>query len=216
MPAAIPLISTGISAIGGAISSRNRAKQQKQQQAQFTPLIQGQTALAGQAAQQGRQLFGFGGQQLGAAAGYYNTLLNGNRAAMTQAVQPEIAGITDVYRGAERSLERSGVQGAARDVAQGDLARDRAGRIAGLVGGVRPMAAGALGQMGQFGIQAGQQGTQQAGNMLANLMSGITGAQQQGLEAQKYGDEQNRSMWGNIGKLIVDSYGAYRNRGASA
>ncbi len=213
MPAAIPLIATGISVVGGAIGKKKDSNRQQAQQAQTQVPLAGMQQAGQTAFGQGQQLYGFGMPRLNQAASYYSTLLNGNRAAMTQAIQPEIAGITDTYRGAERSLERSGVRGAQRDVAQAELARSRAGQIGGLLGGVRPMAAQALGQLGQFGVSQGQQGIGSAGTIYGNMLSGLTGQRQIGLEERKYGDEQSGALWGNIGKLITDGYGAWKNRG---
>lgn len=185
MAAAIPLVATGVSMIGGAIGGKKTGPAD---------------AAAMQASQQGQTLFNFGMPRLNQAAGYYSGLLTGSRSQMTQAVQPEITATTDIYRGAERNLERSGVRGAQRDVAKAELGREQAGRIAGLVGGVRPMAAQQLAGLGGVGIQ----GAQGMGSLYANLL-------QQQQAAKEYNDKQSGALWGNIGKLLVGSYGAYKD-----
>lgn len=109
-------------------------------------------------AAQGAQQYGFGTPVLGQATGYYQRLLSGNRAETTAAVAPEASAISDVYAGAQRGLARS-APGPLRDVATADLNRERAGKIAGLVAGVRPGAASALTQIGEGAIGRGMGGT---------------------------------------------------------
>jgi hypothetical protein len=124
---------------------------------------------------------------------------------MTQAVQPEITATTDLYRGAERNLERSGVRGAQRDTLKADLGREQAGRIAGLIGGVRPMAAQSL--AGIAGQALGQ------GHGQAGLYGQLMGQAQQ---TRAYNDAQSQALWNNIGKLMTGIYGAYQARGTGA
>lgn len=182
MAAAIPLISTGIGVVGGMFGKK------KAQQGMQAPLI-GQQQLASQTAALGTPL-------MGRAASYYDTLLRGSRSDLAMATAPERAAVTDVYRGAERNLERSGVRGANRDVAKAELGREQASRIAGLTTGVRPGAAAALNQIGQFN-------TGQAGSLYGQILHGQR-------QDRAYNDEQSKGMWSNIGQLLVGGYGAYK------
>lgn len=193
MAAAIPLIGTGISAVMGA---RNQKKQ--------GDALKAQQAMAQQQAANGQQLFNVGMPALNQSANYYSRLLNGSRSGMTAALAPEIGATTDVYRGAERSLERSGVRGAQRDVAKADLARDQAGKISGLMLGVRPAAAQSLGTLAGNALGAGQGYTGLYGNLMG-----------QAQQTRAYNDEQSGALWNNIGRLLVGSYDAYKNRGGS-
>lgn len=213
MPAVIPLVASGISAGAGLWNSKKQRDAQKQQQGQQQPLITAQTGLAKQTAQQGQQLFNTGMPALQAGAGYYGRLLSGDRAAMTSALAPEIGATTDVYRGAEKGLERTGAQGAMRDSAAADLNRDRAGKVASLVQGARPGAAAALTGIGQQATAAGVAGAQGAASMYSQLMNGLNTTADQQLRSRAYGDQRSDSLWKNVGGLFVDSYQAWKGQG---
>lgn len=171
MGAAVPFIPAAVG-LAGTIFGRNVGGPSGFEQAAMSRGAAGAGALVGT----GQQLTQFAQPLLGRAASYYSTILNGSRAAQNQLLQPEIAQITDLYRGAERNLSRSGVRGAQRDVATAELGRDRAGRIAGLVPGLRPGAAGALTQIGQTatgqGIGALGSGTGAYSSLLAGSQRG--------------------------------------------
>src|SRR5687768_3888049 len=59
---------------------------------------------------QGQGATRVGAQDIGAASRYFNTILSGSRSAANQALQPEIASITDIYRGASSGMDRAGVR----------------------------------------------------------------------------------------------------------
>jgi hypothetical protein len=165
-----PLIAQGAGvAIGGYVG-----KKAQQSAAQRSP--EEQAALAGaqrsadQAGQLGGQLAQRGLNYQEKPAQYFQSLLGGNRAAMSQAVAAPTAQLTGTYRGATRALDQAGVRGAARDQAVGDLNRDRASKIASLTTGVQPYAAEQLAGMGRdtLGQAPGLIGT--AGNIYGGLL----------------------------------------------
>lgn len=144
----------------------------------------------------------------GKGSNYYAALLGGNRALQSQAVAAPRAAITDVYRGAERNLDRSGVRGAARDVSAADLGRQKAGQISSLITGVQPGAAQAL---TNTGLSVAGIGGQQTGQGLASighagsLLSGLYGPSlAQGQFANKQGQAAGDKAGGMLGGLLFD------------
>jgi hypothetical protein len=209
MGAAIPFIPMAVSGVGGFLAKKfGLGGPSKQEQA----LNQQQAGNAAQLNEQGTGMFKYGNPLLQQSTSYYQRLLNGNRAAMTQAVQPEIAGITDTYRGAERGLERSGIRGPARDVASAELTRDRAGKVASLIPNVRPMAAAAVGDAGRFGIQQGQAAQQASSGIYDRLISG-------GREDRKSQNETQGAFGKTLGTMTADAmkaFGKKSSKGAGA
>jgi hypothetical protein len=184
---------------------------------------------------QGGGLFNVGSPAYTQALNYYRRLLGGARPAITEAIAPEAQAITDIYKGAERSLEAGPLRGGAREAAGAELARARTGAIAGLPAQARQAAAQAAGGLGLSGAQAGlaaeQAGAGLFGQVLgaeqANRLAAIQAAQAQqglGLEAAlgaarltlddlvrsgQLGLEEYRIMTGNnlaLGRLTLDQY----------
>lgn len=208
--AAIPL---AISA-GGYIASAIAKKKAKSSAMQLTPEEQGyygkasgagdqQMQLADVLRGQGTDLFNTGSSGLKQATGYYSTLLNGNRSAMQQAVAPETGAINDAYAGANSALEHGGVRGATRDQQTGELAREKAGKISGLLGGVRPAAANAL---ATTGLAATGQGTgalsaaSGATSSGAGIFQGLIGSR--GLDRMNANSAGDKSS-SNVGALTA-------------
>lgn len=163
-----------------------------------------QTQLADQFKQAGGDLLQTGTPAVRQSLSYYSTLLGGNRAAMAQAVAPETQQIGDVYKGAERSLVASGTRGAVRDQARGEIQREKTGRIAGLIGSVRPGAAAQLAGTGMSAIGAGAgalSGAAGATNSAGNLYSGLIGGAQQN---RAMGNAAAGDASGQIGALVAD------------
>lgn len=135
---------------------------------------------------------------------YWSRLLGGNRASMAQATAAPRASITDIYRGAERGLERSGVRGAQRDVAKSELNRERASKLAGLTTGVQPQAAQQLadlaGTRAQIGAETTRTGASTAGQG-ASLFANLLG---QGAENRQYGRAEGEKSGSSIGGMIFD------------
>lgn len=172
VPFIIPAIGTAISGYGAVKNARAAGKAGAAQNA----LLGEQTASARQGRTLGTGLVQAGMPATQSALSYYAKLLQGNRAAMSQAVAGPTRQITDVYRGAERSLERQGVRGGERQTALAELSRDRAAALAGLTTGQQGNAANALADIG--------------GGLLNTGMSGISGAASQfGSAANAYGQQ---------------------------
>lgn len=212
--AAIPLISSGIGAVGSYLQNRSKKKAADQQNALTKPPLAGLTAAGDASAGMGRDSYRAGGQALAPVTSYYQRMLTGNRSDLTQALAPEISATTDLYRGAEKNLERTGAQGAQRDVAREELNRDRVGKTASLLRDARSGAADKLTQIGETQQSQGIGATQGAGGIYAQLLSGLNANRETDLKATMYGDQQSAALWKQIGDLLVGSYGAWKGRGA--
>lgn len=216
MPVApfVPLISSGIGLLGGVLGRRGGGGGGGNAMAQAQPAINALTNIGKTQLNQGQQAFSFGMPNLQKAGNYWSNLLSGSRAGIAGAIAPEVSALTDTYRGAQRSLERS-APGPGRDVAAAELNRQRAGQIGGLALGVRPAAAEQLGSLGQFGVTSGLQGTQGAGGTFAQLLSGQTGLGNLALSQQKFASEQNEAFGNQLSKFLVGLIQAYTNKGKS-
>src|SRR5258708_23778011 len=113
----IPFIPTIAGAIGGIFGGKKAqsAAQQRspEEQAALTGAQGAGTALGTQGAQQfgtGTGMIAQGASTLAQPTSYYAKLLGGNRALQSQAIAAPRGAIADTYGGAQRSLERSGVQ----------------------------------------------------------------------------------------------------------
>ncbi len=135
-------------------------------------------------------------------ASLYARLLSGDRASMRSALTAPRQEITDIYRGAESSLDRSGVRGANREVASGTLARDEAGRLASLVPQARQQAMEGAGNLGLNLVTGGN-------SAISALMGNQTAQGQLALQQRMYGDQQSSELGGNLSKLLLDFYTAY-------
>lgn len=197
MAAAIPYGIMAGQAIYGYIKNRQAAKAEKDARAQEQSVFGQASGVSNQLTQTGTQLTDIGVPAAQRSLSYYDTLLRGSRSAMANATAGPRGAITDTYRGAERSLEHSGVQGAQRDLARSEFARDRAGKIADLTSGVQPAAAASIADIGTNLISQG-------GNRLGNagtLWGGLLGNRSANtLEAA--GTHQATSA--QLGKTIFD------------
>lgn len=204
---AIPWIIKGGAALGGALLGKKSQSSAQQRSPEEQVALQGAQQAAGTLSQQGQMLTRAGMPSVGQATNYYQTLLRGNRGAMAQATAGPRAQITDVYRGAERGLERSGVRGAARDVASSELNRERASSIASLTTGVQPMAAAALGGLGTDLVGRGTSALQGVGDIYSNLLG-------QGANNRAYARAEGEKASKGIGSFLFDILsGTLGNRG---
>lgn len=211
---AVPWIAKGASLLGGWLGGRKAQQSAMARSPEEQSALTGAQGAAGQLGGYGRSLFGQGQQafgqgvpMLGQAGNYWQTLLGGNRAAMSQATAAPRAALTEQYRGAERGLERSGLRGATRDLAMANLSRDQASKVAGLTTGVQPMAAQQLAGVGEslggLGLQSSGLGIGAAGGA-GNIFSRLLG---EGFENRKYGREEGEKAGKSIGSLIFDILG---------
>lgn len=196
MPA-LPWIVKGGAALGAALIGKKAQGSAQKRSPEEQAALAG-TQRAGQGLQStGTGLVAAGQPQLAQAGNYYSTLLRGNRAAMSQAVAGPTAQITDVYRGAERGVERAGLQGAVRDVARGELNRQRASQLSSLVTGVQPYAAEQLGSLGAGQVSAGLGAQSNAGSIFGNLLGA-------GYQNRVYAREEGGKAGGAVGGFLFD------------
>lgn len=226
MPVAVPLVMAAVSYAGSRAAKHAAEKTQKQAQ-QRTPMEQAALAsqqgiasgLAGtgqELTKSGQETTQTGLNTMAPAATYFGSLLRGNRALQSQAVAGARGGITDTYRGAERSLEKSGVRGASRDVASGELARQKAGQISSLITGVQPNAAQALAGIGstQAGIGATQTGQGIGATTSASSIYGnITGREEGNRQGAFALGQQEGDRVGNAFGQFAAGIGSYYGGG---
>lgn len=156
--------------------------------------------------------FGAANNTLDQAGNYFSPLLRGGRAAIDQSLAPDRAAVTETYRGAGKAIEQSGMRGGTRDLANAELNRDKAGKLALLAPAARANAAGAMVQLGgaQGSLAAAQAG---AGSSLFNSASAAKAGSNTG-----YGTllnsadrrEANQDYYANqsgssIGSMIFDA-----------
>lgn len=194
---AIPWIVKGGSMLGGYLMSKKAQSSAQKRSPEEQAALQGAQGSAGALTSTGQNLIGQGAPMLGQAGNYWQTLLQGSRGAMAQATAGPRAALTDVYRGAERGLERSGVRGATRDVATAELNRDRAGQIARLTTGMQPLAAQGVAQVGSELLGTGAPMLGQAGSIWGNLLG-------QGMNNRVYAREEGNRAGQAWGGLIFD------------
>lgn len=208
---ALPWIVKGAGVLGGLLASKKSQKSAMQRSPEEQAAIGGITGAAGnlnaagaQLGQTGSGLVRSGQQALQGPTNYYQTLLRGSRPAMAQAVAAPTAAITETYRGAERGLEKSGVRGAARDVASADLNRQRASQIAGLTTGVQAGAADALAGLGSQQLGLGVGALQAGGGLYGQAGSLYGGLLRSGTENRQYGRQEGAQAGQQWGGLIFD------------
>lgn len=193
----VPFLPLAASAIGGIFAGKKATQAAMTRSPEEQQALGGAQGAAGTLATTGAGLLKTGQETQAPATSYFDTLLRGNRAQMAGATAAPRAAITDVYRGAERGLEHSGVRGAQRDVASADLGRQKASQISSLVTGVQPQAAAALTGIGQTQISQGGAQTGAAGSLYSNLLG-------QGTENRKYARKEGEKTGSSFGGLIFD------------
>lgn len=167
-------------------------------------------SLAGEGAdtrRAGMRGYQLGGSDLNAVSSYLRAITSGGAGAATAAMAPQIGQITSAYRGARSGLDRSGLTGASRDMADAELGRSRAEQISGLILNTRPQAVGQLAQIAQ-GRQAAGLNLFGMGTNLGQAGVAATGAAQ-GPLSTLYGGEMQRAKQGAdngaiFGKLFGD------------
>jgi hypothetical protein len=201
----MPVVPLAIMA-GGAIISHYAAKKAKNDALKRTPeelqSLEAAQGGAGTLAGHGTEELQTGKETQAPATSYFDKLLHGNRAAQAQAIAAPTAGVQDVYRGAERGLEKSGVRGAARDVASGELARGKASQIAGLVTGVQPAAAQTLTGIGQTQQAQGAGMVSSSNSTYQNLLG-------KGQENRDQANVAGTNAAASVGQLATQAAGVY-------
>jgi hypothetical protein len=203
---ALPWIAKGAGILGGALFGKKQQQQAQKRSPEEAAALTGAQGAAGTLGATGAGLTAAGQATQAPATGYYGKLLGGNRALQSQAVAAPSAAVRDVYSGAERNLERSGVRGAARDVASAELGRERAGKIAGLVTGVQPAAAEALTGIGQTQTQQGIGAAGQAGSIYSGLLG-------QGAQRTEYARGEGEKAGKGVGGFLFDLLSGFKGKG---
>lgn len=204
MPAIGPLIMGG-SAVGASLLGRRSAQGASRLSPAEQAASRGQTEAAGTALGQSKSLFGMGMPQLQQAGRYFSTMARGNKAAMTQALAPDIENLQSVYGGTARTLARF-LRGPEKDVQMAELERERAGQIGSLFRAARPAANTALANLGMqtAGMATGGAGT--AGS--------IFGQQAGQAQASRFGGANLQSQAGeDFGSLIFNLLKMYSKSG---
>lgn len=213
MPAAlaIPLLTAGIGAGGmigssliGSKASHDASQAAQQRSPEEMALMKSQTGLADTQNRQSQQLFGTAMPAVNNTLRYYSTLLSGNRGARMAAVSPEAEDVSNAYAGADASLKRSNVRGGERVAQLAENSRAKAGQIARLTTGVRPMAANAMGSMGMGLVGAGDRSAAGANAGYSGLVSNSTNNRQQG---NLIGLSAGQNLTGQLGKLFANIMG---------
>lgn len=194
---------------GASMYSAKKQADAMKQQATLSP--QGQQAR-GELINQGNLLnrtgaglMQRGDRTLGDVEAYWKPLLAGNRAEMNQALAPETAQITDIYRGAQRNVQRSGVQGAQRDEQLGELNRQRAGQLALMRPTARRDAADALGKYGAGYLSEGVGLLGEAGRAYGAVYGGERGSADQAYGPYAAAQQQNSASLGRgLGGLLFN------------
>lgn len=182
------------SGIAGHYAAKSAAAGAMQRSPEEQAALARSTALAGPAGQLGQQYSNLALPRVGQALNYYGTLLGGNRAAIRQAVSPELQDIGEAYKGSANQIGRSYLAGGQRDQALAENARGQAGQVSRLLGSVRPMAAQGVGQLGLGAAQVGQQQQYIAGLLNQGLL-------QSGFQNRLLGQQAGAnaaSQWGGL------------------
>lgn len=195
--AAVPLMMGGTSLAQAYFGSRRSGEEKR--------LLNAQTGALNQLGAQGTSLFSAGLPAMRSAISYYDALLRGDRAKQMQAIAGPTAQITDLYRGAESNLQRSGVRGGVKDLAQAELGRTRASEIGQLTAGVQPMAASALASLGSTA-------TGQAQGATSGAAGGFGGMAQNAMAHRLNRAEAIGGATADIGELL---FHAWRGRGGA-
>lgn len=201
---AMPWIVQGAGALYGYLSNRSASKKANAERGTALAGAQGTADWLGQ---EGTSLTNQGRGGLGKAQGYWETLMHGNRAQMAQATAAPAGAIRDLYRGAERGIDRAGIRGGSRDMAFADLARERAGKIAGLTTGVQAQAAQGLAETSTPMLAAGTGLRLGAGNLWSNLLA-------QGSARVNQVDANGRANGAAVGQMLSDMMKNWPKSGA--
>ncbi len=191
MAAAVPLVMAGVSAYS-AYRANKKSPEEK-------GALAGQAQLAQLMGQQGQRSFNAGFPATQQALTYYDTMLRGDRAKMQAAVAGPTAQLTDMYRGAERGLEHTGVRGGVRELGQATLQRDKANQLGQLTLGQQPAAAGALANIGTSLTAQGTGSSSAASGIYGNLGAA-------GFANRQYANQNWQQAGQSIGSSLFDAY----------
>lgn len=190
MPAVVPFIPLIAAAVGtgGALYAQNRAGKQQRE------LLQQQQGVGKETMAQGRQFLGQAQQAFGPALGYYSSILADPRSATA----PEQNRIGTLYQGqaqtARNQFQRGGYGPSQAEAVRG---QQRAANEEVIQRG-RPMAAGALANIGGGLGQLGMQGFGLGSGIMGNVFN-------QGLMARQQSFNEGSAM----GQGLFNAYNQY-------
>lgn len=178
-------LSAGGSAAGGKKAGDAAAKQLQLQQQQLNL---------------GRNLVGQGMTAWTPARDYWQTLLNGNPAAVQGAIGPISEQMRQQSAAGIRNLASTMPAGGERNLAVANASNQQYGDLARLYAGVQPQAASALGQLSAIPLQSG----------VATMWQGApqVGA---GLQAQAQGQQQAAQGMQGAGQLLYKGMQGLQN-----
>jgi hypothetical protein len=146
----------------------------------------------------GKKALKHGKRDLDEVGSFFETLLSGNRTAVTQTLAPEIQAVKDQYDATKRSIGEYGPRGGGQVAAIGSLEEKEAGQIGGLYSGARQRGAAGLGEVGQalggLGLSAESLASGDIGTILQSLLG------QQQIEAGV--TQRKQQALGGLGSLI--------------
>jgi hypothetical protein len=208
MPA-IPALITAGGYLGGQFMANKAASSAQKNAMQRTPeelgLIRSQTATSDALRKQGGELFQTAMPGVQSSLNYYQTLLNGNRQARTNAVAPEAGDQAQAFQGSEGAIKRN-LTGGERDQALAENARQRAGAISRLTTGVRPAAASGIAGLAPGLINSGTSAEGGSANIVGNLLGNETSNRQ---DANAYGFQAGQNTAAGIGALVSQILGTF-------
>lgn len=193
-PLAIPLITTGVQALFGALGNR-KGKAEKANEANVAQ----QSALAKEMAGFARSQASMANPAMTKAMQYYSNLVSGGRGAMDAALAPERGQIAEAARGAQMGMDAKMAPGPQRDAALAELQRQKFGQMAMLPLQARGNAVDKLGGMGQNLMQ-------NSSNMMgasADVMSGLS----RGYQSMADAERQRRQSWSQMGSNAFNILG---------
>lgn len=186
MPALIPLIPAAIGAAGSIIGGKMAGSQSSQQKAALdaqTQLAQQQTANAKAGAGLSTQYSGMAAPALTNALSYWQSLLGGDRTAMSSVLGPEIEQYKQGTATATDNLNQFAPRGGARTSTLAELPYSTARTIGDMFATVRPVAAAQTGALGTglagLGINALNSSTGAAGSASNDYLSQLNYLNQQ-------------------------------------
>lgn len=190
MPAVVPFIPLIAAAVGtaGSMYSQNKARQQQGN------LTKQEQAMAGQVTPGANQFLQQGQQAIGPALNYYTGVLNNPR----EATAPEQNRISSLYAGQAANVRNQTPRGGYGPSAAGNLRNQEMGAQANVIQQGRPMAAGALSQLGTNLSSLGYQGYGLGANILGNVFN-------QGLASR----EQQYQQGAGLGSGLFNAYQGY-------
>lgn len=211
MPA-IPLVMMGVSAGISAYQAHKQgqaADAQKGLMGSQQGLMGQQSGLANTMSDIAKKQYTLAQPALSKAMNYYSTLATGGRGAVNSMLAPQMAQMTDTYKGAQTGMESKMAPGPGRDRAMADMFRQKAGQISMMPMQARQMGVQGMATMGQDRMNSSMDAFRGAG-------SALTGASQSGSAASNIGmnalgaSNQQFGSFNDMGRNLMQMYLLYQ------